>query len=331
MGEDLNMLEIFNVEKPIILDCDTGEDDALAILVAVTSRLPLQYIVTSHGNTDIDNSTRNTSRLLSYVGTDNIKVVRGSSRSLQTHLHKPEGESAGDYVGKNGLCNVELPASRIPNIITPDEQDFPSFLSELIKSNAPLDYIITGPCTNFAKACMFLGNSIHHFVKNVYIMGGAVYESGNSGPKDPSTGKQFAEFNFYCDPPATQVVLDTELPIHLVTWDITSKLTVPHRRISGFRSESPIGQFTINLMSNFFNYYGLDHDRNFELNDPITVLAQMGLGRYREEWIRIVTDGIEYGRSVPDPSGHKVDYFYLESGEEQKIIDIVLKSLDLEG
>src|SRR3990167_10101250 len=105
------------VERNVILDCDTGEDDALAILVALQKGLPLRYVVTSHGNTTIEHSTDNTSKILCYTDYLKVKVVKGSRRSLETHLHKPEGESAGDFVGKNGLCNLELPPCRVKNII----------------------------------------------------------------------------------------------------------------------------------------------------------------------------------------------------------------------
>lgn len=316
-------------EKNLILDCDTGEDDALAILVALQNKLPLHYVVTSHGNSTVENTTRNTSRLLSYVGNHEVRVLKGSSRSLEAHLHKPEGESAGDFVGKNGLCNVKLPEAKIPNVTSPDEKEFPEVLSGLIKNESPVDYIITGPSTNFAKACLYLGPSIKDYVKNVYVMGGAIYEFGNSGPIDPQTNKQLAEFNFYCDPNAVNVVLGSGLPVHLVTWDITSNLTVPYGRISEFHGNTPISGFSITLMKNFFKYYGLANDRNFELNDPITVMAKMGYGSYREMRIDVITGSTGYGRSILDPNGKDIRYFYLDESERGAIIEAVLRTLDI--
>lgn len=317
------------IERNVILDCDTGEDDALAILVALQNKLPLHYVVTSHGNTTIEHSTDNTSKILSYTDYLKVKVVKGSRRSLETHLHKPEGENAADLIGENGLCGLELPQSKVKNVIEPDEKAFPEFLSDLIKDQSPLDYIITGPSTNFARACLYLKRSIHDYVKNVYVMGGAVHTPGNSGPVNPETGKGFAEFNFYCDPNAINVVLETGLPLHLITWDITSTLTVPYERFRDFRSSNAVGEFTINLMTHFFDRFGQKLGRNFELNDPITVMARLGYGGYKEERIRIVTDGIEYGRSVLDSDGHIVNYFSLEEAEKPKVINAVLRTLDL--
>lgn len=317
------------VERNVILDCDTGEDDALAILVALQHKLLLHYVVTSHGNTTIEHSTDNTSKILSYTDYLKIKVVKGSRRSLETHLHKQEGESAGDFVGKNGLCNLELPPSKVKNVMEPDEKEFPEFLSDLIKNESPVDYIITGPSTNFARACLYLKGSINDYVKNVYVMGGALHSPGNSGPIDPTTAKGYAEFNFYCDPNAINIVLGSGLPIHLVTWDITSTLTVPYDRVQSFQSTNPVGEFTINLMQNFFEYYGREHVRNFELNDPITVMARLGYGRYKEERIRVITDSIEYGRCVLDPNGHSIQYFFLEKEQKNEIIEAVLRTLDI--
>lgn len=318
-------------EPNIILDSDTGEDDALAILVAVKNKLPIHYVISSHGNSTIENTTRNASRLLSYVDEPNVQVIKGSSKPLEQHIHKKEGEieTAGSFVGNNGLCNVELPESKFQNVIDPGEEKLPEFLASVIKAEAPVDYIITGPSTNFAKVNQFLGSDIKKYVRNVYIMGGAIHESGNSGPINPQTGKGFAEFNFYCDPNAVNVVLESGLPVHLITWDITSQLTVPYARIEQFATETAMAKFVAKLMKNFFETYGLSHDRNFELNDPVTVMAKMGYGSYRVERIQVLTSGLEYGQSVVDPNGHSVRYFTLDADQKRDIIEAVLHTLDV--
>lgn len=318
-------------ERNIILDCDTGEDDALAILVALQNRLPLNYIITSYGNTSIFHSTDNTSKILSYTDNLGVKVVKGSSKSLETHLLNPAGETASELIGENGLCGLELPLSKIKNIIEPDEKEFPEFLSDLIKSQVPTDYIITGPSTNFAKACDFLKSSIKDYVRNVYIMGGAIHTPGNTGPINSETGMQNAEFNFYCDPNAINIVLSSGLPIHLVTWDITSNLTVPLSQVEGLTAKNSVGEFTISLIKHFFGSHKNDPQftRSFELNDPITVMAKLGYGRFKEERIKVITNKNDYGRSVWESNGYPVKYFYLEENEKPEIIEAVLRTLDL--
>src|SRR5712692_5007298 len=175
----------------LILDCDTGEDDALAILLAIVNKLPLRYIITSYGNTSIANSTRNTARLLSLAGAKDVVVIQGSAHALREHPIERGGVSAGDFVGKNGICNVRLPPAKYQNIVSFPDNDIADRLAEIIKGTSPLEYIISVPSTNFARFCQHLCQSIEEYVKNVCIMGGALYQDGNSGPLHPTTGKPF--------------------------------------------------------------------------------------------------------------------------------------------
>src|SRR5207245_10259677 len=110
----------------------------------------------------------------------------------------------GDFVGKNGICNVRLPVSKYDNIIRFADKEFAAELSAIIKKESPLDYIVTGPCTNLARVCQHLGASTRASIRNVYIMGGAIYQDGNTGPLNPRTDKPLDEFNFYCDPSALE-------------------------------------------------------------------------------------------------------------------------------
>jgi purine nucleosidase len=297
----------------LILDVDTGEDDALAVLLAVKNKLPLTHVVTSFGNTSLENSTRNTARLLDLVKAKKVKVVKGSSKPLQEHPFEKTTSVAGDFVGKNGLCNVELPDNENIIIEEPSEKDFVKHMEAIFKKNGKSDYIITGPCTNFARVCIKLGKKIHAYIENVYIMGGAIHTPGNSGPLDPKTKQALAEFNAYCDPHALEVVLQTGLPIHMITWDITSTVTIPFKAIKKFKSTSPEGKFVITLMQSFFSFYGLSNDRNFELNDPLTVMAYMGRGTYTDEKIAVVTTEKNYGQTKASKTGYPIKYYQIEN------------------
>src|SRR5437660_6901316 len=84
----------------LILDCDTGEDDALAILLAIVNKLPMHHVVTSYGNTSIQNSTRNSARLLSLAGAEHVVVIQGSAHALRDHPIEKGGVSAKDFVGR---------------------------------------------------------------------------------------------------------------------------------------------------------------------------------------------------------------------------------------
>lgn len=309
--------------KKIILDCDTGEDDALAILVALANKLPMDYIVTSFGNTTLENSTANTANVLGLAGNSSIKVVPFSKTSLKPHPIEPQ-VSAADVIGKNGLCNTVIPATSYNNILDLSEDEALDKLLDILKLQKSTDYIITGPCTNFAKVCRKLGNEIKQCVHAVYIMGAAIHTAGNSGPINPKTGQQVAEFNFYCDPHAANVVLKAGLPIYLVTWDITQGITVPYARITNFQGVTDAGKFVVEMMHNFFIYYGLGLGRSFELNDPITVLAQMGWGTYKKKKIKVLTAKNKYGMTVVAEDGNPVFYFMSSKAEIEKMVQKTL-------
>jgi inosine-uridine nucleoside N-ribohydrolase len=123
--------------------------------------------------------------------------------------------------------------------------------------------------------------------------------------------------------------LQSGLEIHLVTWDITSTLTIPYEQIRNLRSSTDIGKFTIRLMKNFFKYYGLGHNRNFELNDPLTVLAYLGYGKFRQVRISVILDSEQFGRSIADSKGYTVQYFFLDD-DKQVVIDKILMDLEVD-
>jgi purine nucleosidase len=78
-------------QYPLIIDCNTGEDDAIAIVLAVAAGLPLKYLVTCHGNTSSEHATKNSSEILSLMGAEHVKVIKAAAKPLETH--KLEGEN----------------------------------------------------------------------------------------------------------------------------------------------------------------------------------------------------------------------------------------------
>lgn len=317
-----------NKAKYIILDCDTGEDDALAILVALANNLPLDYIITSYGNTSLKNSTANTANILGLAGNNHIKVLPFSRRALKPHLIERNVDAA-NFIGKNGLCNTIIPTTKVENILKGLEKQQEKKLIEILKEQKSTDYIITGPCTNFAKVCLTLGSEIKQYVHALYIMGGSIHTHGNSGPIDKK-GDQMAEFNFYCDPYAADIVLNSGLPIYLITWDMTETIGIPFAWIQNFQSKIVSGKFVVQMMRNFFTYYGLDQNRDFELNDPVTILAQMGWGSYKKKKVRVLRTIDAFGKVILAKAGADINYFTLTKREKRKSIEKILGDLQIQ-
>ncbi len=313
---------------PLILDCDTGEDDALAILLAVKHSRRLRAVVSCFGNSSVANTARNSADVLFYAGATKIPVIQGSAGPLQPHLHRARNVDAVEFVGENGLCNMSLPKGTKVKIHKPGKK-LPELLLKQLKSQGRVDYVVTGPCTNLARLIMHVGDQTHKYISRVFIMGGALKVPGNTGPINPKTNKPFAEFNFYCDPYAADVVLSSGLPIYLVSWDTTSKLTIPFDRYRKLRALDATGTFTLKLMSHFYSSFGLSLGRNFELNDPITVLAAMGTGDFIPKKAQIVTDGLQFGRSILAPRGQKVMLMDLKKDKVEGLLRSTLSMLGL--
>ncbi|HEX2114334.1 MAG TPA: nucleoside hydrolase [Alphaproteobacteria bacterium] len=183
---------------PIIIDTDPGQDDALAILLALagSDRLDLLGITTVAGNVSLDLTTANALRILEVAGRPDVPVYLGASRPLLRKL------CTAEYIcGPDGLEGANLPAPTIK----PREQHAVAFIIETLRK-AP-DRSITlcpiGPLTNLA--LVFAQEpALAAKVARIAMMGGA-RDMGNITPA--------AEFNFYVDPHAAQIVLQLGVPI----------------------------------------------------------------------------------------------------------------------
>lgn len=324
---------------PLFLDCDTGEDDAIAIVLAIMSGLPLKYIITCHGNTTLENGTRNSSRIVSLLNAEDIKIIVGADKPTKPHKWEPPGFTAGsDFLGQNGICNVQLPPTKYDHIIDDGKNKFINTIAEIIKKEKKIDYIITGPCTNFALLCDYLGKEIKKYINSLYIMGGAIYVKGarGAGVKNTSHTKSkdapdtWAEFNFYCDPFAIKKVLSFGLNPIVVTWDQCINFELPFDFIKKMKGTHPGSKFIIDLMHAFMKLYGIKNKTKFELCDPLTITAYLKYGRLRKEKINIITSKKHFGKSYLDKNGHDIRYFYVKNkGETSAIITDMLNRLKI--
>ena len=211
-----------------ILDVDTGIDDAMALALAVAApTIDLIAVTTVAGNVALHHTTRNTLRVLDYIGAARVPVYRGMSRPLDRPLH-----DAAFVHGNDGLGGADLPeATRDVEAISA-----PPFLVDAAR-RAPgeLTFIFVGPLTNLAVA-LALEPELPRLVKRLVIMGGAFRVSGNTTAA--------AEFNIYVDPEAaaqvlaagfdaTWVGLDVtqEARFHRAQWDALEDATAPNAQI----------------------------------------------------------------------------------------------------
>ena len=311
----------------VILDVDTGEDDLLAIQIAIALKLPVERVVTSHGNTTLEKTTKNTARLLNFLNAHQVKVIQGSAKPLSDN---PLGiqEDAMELTGPDGICGLEMPENdHIEVVGFSSNKKFLTDIDVYFSTEGPVDYIVTGPMTNLAKLCVYFGRSISDHIGRVFIMGGALDRPGNTGPK--VSDLQGAEFNVYCDPLAAYIVNSSGLQQHWVTWDTTHQMTISRDSYEKFEPNGPSAELTYKLMGKFFDDYGTKAGREFEFNDPLTVMAQQGFGSFVPEMIEIKLEPSEYGYTRRSQLGNPIEFFSIGESEQKELVGEMLRILGL--
>ncbi len=189
----------------IILDCDPGYDDAVAILMAVSDpHIELLGVTTVGGNQSLDKVTYNARALLELVNHREIPVFAGALQPLIRPL------KVASYIhGETGLDGVPLPEPVVPE----SDQNAVEWMKEIIERDPAktITIVATGPLTNIALLARLYPNLIER-VKRVVIMGGA-YHTGNFGP--------VTEFNVGCDPEAAHIVFTAGWDLTMIGLDVT--------------------------------------------------------------------------------------------------------------
>lgn len=271
---------------PIILDVDTGLDDALALILAVRSPLvDLVAVTTVAGNVNISKATANTLAMLDYLEATDIPVHRGASRPL---VQPPF--DASDVHGVSGLGNARLTESA--RDVGADRG--PAAIIRLAKARpGELTLVCTGPLTNLAIA-LNVEPELKHWLKRVVIMGGAYRVPGNTRP--------WGEFNILLDPDAADQVFAADLPDLLAIGLDVSHQTVLNRRHFEAMAESDHPEAS--LVAKIVEYTFIDRQRDiFYLHDPLALGAGIDGSLVRAETgkVAVVTEGPERGRTLFHP------------------------------
>jgi purine nucleosidase len=192
----------------VLMDVDTGVDDAMALAVAVISpEIDLVGITTVAGNVDLNQATANTLRVLDHLGANDVPVYRGMSRPLaRSHF------DAAHFHGSDGLGGAPFPGpSRNPEALTAVQ----FILDAARRHEGELNLVFVGPLTNLATA-LILEPDLPSMVNRTVIMGGAFEVPGNTTP--------MAEFNVAVDPEAARQVAESSLNATWVGLDVTHQV-----------------------------------------------------------------------------------------------------------
>lgn len=229
--------------RPVIMDVDTGIDDALALLLALRSpELTVQAITCVTGNHRLEQVVTNTLKVLDIVAAPAIPVAAGMDRAL---IEAPPEPLA--LHGQDGMADLGLP----PSSRRPVAQHAVELLrATLNAATTPVEVIALAPLTNIA-CCLRMYPALTAKIRRLTVMGGAFVDPGNTSP--------IAEFNVRCDPEAAAIVLESGLPICLYPLD-------PFRAVRFFRHEfehfaacaDPVAQIVGRMMHFSANHFGID-------------------------------------------------------------------------
>jgi purine nucleosidase len=248
--------------RKIIIDTDPGQDDAVAILLALASPedVTVLGITAVAGNVPLDLTQKNARIICELAQKTDVPVFAGAKRPLERPL-----VTAEHVHGKTGLDGPQLPDPTM----TLQDQHAVDFIIQTLRAepSGTITLCPLGPLTNIAAAFNQAPDIIER-VQEVVLMGGAYFEVGNITPT--------AEFNIYVDPEAAKIVLKSGADITMMPLDVTHKALVTKNRNDRFRAlETPVG-VAVAEMTDFFERfdrekYGSD---GAPLHDP-TVIAYL--------------------------------------------------------
>jgi inosine-uridine nucleoside N-ribohydrolase len=224
---------------PILLDCDPGHDDAIALLLAVASpELEVRGVTTVAGNQTLEKTTANALRVLEFVGRDDIEVAAGADRPL---VREP---FVAAYVhGETGLDGPDLP----PAQGRPIDQHAVDFLAERVTGTT---LVATGPLTNVA---LLLARHPDARPERIVLMGGSIAE-GNVTPA--------AEFNIWADPEAAARVFTSGLDLTMIGLDVTHRALMRDEHAERLSTAGRTGRMVAELYDFFSRFhaetYGFD-------------------------------------------------------------------------
>jgi inosine-uridine nucleoside N-ribohydrolase len=275
---------------PIILDCDPGHDDAVALLLALASpEVQLLGVTTVAGNQTLEKTTANAIRVLDHVGVRDLPVAAGADRPL-VRL----GHAAADVHGETGLDGPDLP----PPARAPLDVHAVDWIAEAVAASPePVTLVPTGPLTNIA---LFLAchPGLTSRIARIVLMGGAVGE-GNVTPA--------AEFNIWADPEAAARVFTSGIDLTMVGLDVTHRALMTPAHVERLAGAGRAGS----LVADLYGFYSRFHRDVYgwegsPVHDAVAVAHVIDGALLETELVGVVVDTgpeLSRGRTHADLSG----------------------------
>ena len=273
--------------RNIILDCDPGHDDAIAIILAGQKKyFNLLGITTESGNQTIEKTTQNALNLVDFLKLD-VPVAKGASEPIIR-----EKQICAEIHGETGLDGYTFKKHNLK----PSDSNAIELIRSLTLNYEHVTVITTGAMTNVALALKVYPEIKSH-IDEIVFMGGSV-DNGNVSPA--------AEFNILCDPEAAYIVLNSGIKVKMVGLNLTRKVLVTKDVIKRI---SAIGNKTSNLFVQLMDVFNKNQAATFShfegapLHDPITVASLINENLIKWQFMNVdidISHGPSYGRTNCD-------------------------------
>jgi inosine-uridine nucleoside N-ribohydrolase len=285
---------------PVLIDCDPGQDDALALLLALGSpELDVIGVSAVAGNQTVDKTTVNALRVLELAGRADIPVAAGADGPLVGKL-----VVAADAHGETGLDGVDLPPPRAE----PVPGHAKDFLGATLEDfDEAVTLVALGPLTNIALLLEEHPEAAAQ-IDRLVLMGGAIHE-GNQTPS--------AEFNIWIDPEAAAQVFRSGLDVTMVGLDVTNKAVLSSADADGLRGTGPVAEAAADMLDFYLGFYNETYDHGgAPIHDAVAVahVFRPDLLTVEPHHVDVDTsEGICRGRTVvdmrrrtsgPEPNAH---------------------------
>lgn len=312
---------------PLIIDCDTGIDDILALVVALSSpKLDVLGITTVAGNQKLEMTTYNTLNALELMGRKEIRLAKGMAQPLERPLH-----DAGYIHGKSGLGEYVFPYE---TDLQPVEQKAPEFIFDLLmNSSEPVTILALAPLTNLAKLVTDYPKCKDKISKIVF-MGGSI-RSGNPTP--------VSTFNVLADPEAAKIVLKAGIPFYMCPLDTTRESYFTPEDLAKIKNypnlvaqmAEKVTQFYVDSVNKYDN--GSERFEGICIHDLCTAVfvTNPELFTWKKYYCDVETKGelttgftmIDYENILKKPMNER-NVYYIDSVNREKFLEVFFTALE---
>ena len=310
------------IKKKIIIDTDPGQDDAVALLLALASKeLEILGITCVAGNVPLSLTSENARKILELTRYTEIPIFAGADRPIKRTL-----VTAEHVHGKTG---IDGPVLEKPKIKLQSKEAI-EFIIETILSY-PKDEITLctlGPLTNIGLAFQ-REPRIKTLIKEIIMMGGGFFEGGNITPA--------AEFNIYVDPEAAAEVLVSGIPITMLPLDVTHKALTSRSRIESFRKIGNKAGIATAEMLDFFERFDVEKygSEGGPLHDPNVITYLLRPEFYKGKYVNVeieVGSDLTRGMTVVDwwnVTTRKKNVYYIDKVKDEEFFNFLIERIKL--